>query len=175
VGVVTLPFDNYYRDHSHLSPEAREFVNYDHPDSLDTELFAKDLQSLINGSAVEAPSYDFSSHCRKSDRIRLDPQPVVLAEGILVLATREVRRCLDITVFLEAPEKLRLERRIARDVAHRGRTPEGVRRQFSMTVSPMYDEYVAPFAGEADLKIRGIGNFASEASTLVDLLVERIH
>ncbi|MBC8364731.1 MAG: uridine kinase [Actinobacteria bacterium] len=174
VGVVVLPFDDYYRDHGHLGIAERALVNYDHPDSLDLAQFAADLGDLARGRPVDVPVYDFATHRRHPGTRRLSPQPVVLTEGILLLATPEVRRLLDVAVFVEAPEDIRRERRVIRDVGERGRTPESVRSQFAATVAPMYGRFVEPFAGGADRTVDGTGDLARQAADLADLLVDRL-
>ncbi len=174
VGVIVLPFDDYYRDHGHLGIAERALVNYDHPDSLDLAQFAADLGDLAGAISVDVPVYDFATHRRRPESRRLSPQPVVLTEGILLLATPEVRRLLDVAVFVEAPEDVRRERRIIRDVAERGRTPESVRSQFAATVAPMYERFVAPFAGGVDRTIDGTGDLTRQATDLADLLVDRL-
>ena len=174
IEVALLPFDDYYHDHGHLEVTERALVNYDHPDSLDLERFTADLEDLAGGRSVDAPVYDLATHCRLPTSRRLSPQPVLLTEGILLLATPEVWRRLDVTVFVEAPEDLRLQRRIVRDVEERGRTPAGVRAQFAATVAPMYERFVAPFASRADRIVDGTGDLARQAEDLADPLIERL-
>lgn len=148
---ATFAFDSYYRDLAHLTPQQRAEVNFDHPDSLDVELFVEHLQLLRQSHEIAVPVYDFATHRRTSDVHLIDPKPVVVVEGILLLAFPEVRDCLDLTVFRDCPEDTRFDRRLARDVAERGRTPESVRTQFDATVKPMHDEFVQPGKGVADL------------------------
>lgn len=174
IGSVVLAVDDYYRDHGHLTVDQRALVNYDHPDSLDLERYVDDLTALAAGRPVEVPVYDFSTHCRLDEVQRAGPQPVVLADGILLLATPEVRRRLDLAVFVEAPEDLRLERRLRRDVEERGRTPESVRRQFAATVVPMYREFVAPYVEHADRIVDGTRDLATQAGELADELAGRL-
>ena len=142
--VSVLGFDAYYRDQSHRPPAARALVNYDHPDSLDHELFTHHLDELRRGRDVDVPVYDFATHTRTSDRRRIDAHPVVVVEGILLFAFAEIIERLDVRVFMDIPHEVRLERRIRRDVVERGREPDDVRRQFATTVAPMHDEYVQP-------------------------------
>ena len=149
-GVSVLAFDAYYRDLSHLPPEERHDRNYDHPDALDHELFVSHLDSLRSGRDVDVPVYDFATHTLTGRFDRVAAAPLVLVEGILLLASADVRKRLDYTVFLDAPRNVRLERRIRRDVAERSRQPDHVRRQFAATVSPMYHAYVKPYRHLAD-------------------------
>ena len=149
-GVSVLAFDAYYRDLSHLPPEERHDRNYDHPDALDHELFVSHLDSLRSGCDVDVPVYDFATHTLTSRFDRVAAAPLLLVEGILLLAFAEVRKRLDYAVYLDAPRNVRLERRIRRDVAERSRRPDHVRRQFAATVSPMYHAYVKPYRHLAD-------------------------
>lgn len=174
IGVALLPFDDYYRDHGHLGIAERALVNYDHPDSLDLGRFSADLGDLADGRPVDVPVYDFTDHRRRPESRRLSPQPVVLTEGILLLATPDVRRLLDVAIFIDVPEDIRLERRIVRDVEERGRTPESVRAQFAATVAPMHERFVAPSAAHADGLVDGTGDLAEQAADLAALLVDRL-
>ena len=146
-----LMFDAYSHALSHLPPDARAKVNFDHPDSLDVDLFCKHLRDLAAGRGVDVPHYDFATHTRPGTSHRVEPARYVLVDGILLLALTECREALDLRVFVDAPAAVRLERRIERDVAERGRDEDGVRRQFAETVSPMHDDFVAPSEAYADL------------------------
>ena len=156
--LTVLQFDHYYRDHGHLPMRERALVNYDHPDSLDGRLFVTHLDVLAAGRAVEAPVYDFATHRRTSTTDQVGPSPVVAVDGILLLAFPAVRQRLGLVVYVDAPAEVRLERRVVRDVAERGRTEAGVRAQFAATVAPMYEQWVAPFAQEADLLLDGLAD-----------------
>jgi uridine kinase len=145
-----LAFDAYYRDMSHLPFAERRRRNYDHPDSLDSELFLEHLDALRRGVSVEVPIYDFSTHTLSGRFERVEAAPVLLVEGILLLALEEIVSRLDYSVFLDVPEEVRLQRRIRRDMAERGRPEDHVRRQFAATVAPMYDAYVQPSRHRAD-------------------------
>jgi len=140
-----IAFDCYYCDQGHLSPAERSLVNYDHPDSLDHDLFAADVDRLRAGSAVDLPIYDFATHTRTKETTRVEPSELVIVEGILLLSFPGIVRLLDLAVFIDVPEDIRLERRIRRDVAERGREPDDVRRQFAATVAPMHDKFVEPY------------------------------
>ncbi len=156
--LTVLQFDHYYHDHGHLPVGERALVNYDHPDSLDERLFVAHLDELAVGSAVEAPVYDFATHRRTSTTDTVGPNPVVVVDGILLLAFPAVRRRLDLVVYVDAPAEVRLERRVVRDVAERSRTEAGVRAQFAATVAPMHERWVAPFVHEADLIVDGLAD-----------------
>lgn len=149
--VSILGFDAYYRDHGHLSPEERALVNYDHPDSLDVELFVEHLDRIKAGHSVQSPVYNFSTHTRSDQVIHLDATPIVIVEGILILAFEDIRKRFDLTIYRSCPASVRLARRMHRDVAERGRTPESVAEQFAATVGPMHDRFVLANSVYADL------------------------
>ncbi len=153
-----LAFDEYYRDHGHLTPAERALVNYDHLDSLDHELFLAHLDDLAAGRAVEVPVYDMATHCRTSETRRLEQAPIVVADGILLFAVPGIADRLDLSVYVDAPEDLRLARRLYRDVRERGRTPESVEAQFAATVAPMHALFVEPHRDGADMVVEGEGD-----------------
>ena len=148
--VAVLPFDAYYRDQSHLTPTERSLVNYDHPDALDVDAFLADLEALVSGREIGVPVYDFATHTRSHEVVTLEPRPIVLTEGILLLMFPRVRAMLHAAIFLDVPSEVRLARRIERDGRERGRDPGDVRRQFGETVEPMYAQYVEPYGVHAD-------------------------
>jgi uridine kinase len=152
--VTRLSLDDFYRDHSHLAPVARERVNFDHPREIDWRLAERALLGCRAGRAVLVPRYSFVTHTRQSKLKRLTPKPVILVDGLWLLWSPCVRRLFDLRVFLHCPHRLRLERRLARDVAHRGRDDRSVRRQFQKTVAPMHKRFVAPQAQWADVVLR---------------------
>ncbi len=145
-----VAFDSYYRDLSHITMAERMEVNYDHPDSLDHELFIEHLQELRRGYAVEIPKYDFATHTRTGEVTVVDPNEVVILDGILLLYFRHLRDLIDLAVFIDIDEKVRLERRAQRDVRERGRDVDDVHRQFWATVAPMHDRFVQPSVEHAD-------------------------
>jgi len=171
--VSVLAFDSYYRDLTSIPMSERVARNYDHPDSLDHELFVTHLDMLRAGRAIEVPIYDFATHTRRAETERVDAHPLVVVEGILLASFPEVAQRIDLLVFIDVSEDIRLQRRIKRDVAERGRQPDDVRRQFAETVAPMHDLYVEPFKRSAD-RVVGIdedyGEVADElcSSMLVD-------
>ena len=142
VGVLMIAFDSYYRPLDHLPLAERHAVNFDHPDSLDGDLLLEHLRALRRGIAIERPIYDFATHARQAGTERGQPMPVVLVDGILLLAFPELVEALDHSVFIDAPEEVRLARRLARDTVERGRSEASVRAQFAATVAPMHDLYV---------------------------------
>lgn len=163
--------DWYYRDLSHLSDEERAVVNFDHPDSLEVDLFVRDLAALRAGHDIEAPVYDFASHTRSTEVLPVASRPVIVAEGIHLLALPTVREVCDHLVFIDVDAELRLERRVRRDVVERGRTEESVRTQWAATVAPMHDEFVQPSAQHADRLVRSDESLDAVADELASLLL----
>ncbi len=151
--VTAIEHDAYYKDQSHLSYEERTRTNYDHPDSLDNELFVEHLDALRAGRAVERPIYNFASHLREPTTVRLEPAPVIVVEGILVLALEAIRTRLDVKLFVDTDGDIRLMRRIRRDLEQRGRTFAQVRAQYYETVRPMHMAFVEPSKRAADVII----------------------
>ncbi len=151
LGAARLAFDTYYRDQSHRPPAERALVNYDHPDSLDVELFTSHLDDLSAGRPVDVPIYDFATHSRTDRTEQIQPGDVVIIEGILLLAFPEVADRLALTVYRDCPENVRFARRLMRDVNERGRTESSVYYQFESTVKPMHDRFVEPCRNDADI------------------------
>ncbi|MBV8762652.1 MAG: uridine kinase [Deltaproteobacteria bacterium] len=148
---VTIEHDAYYFDQSHLPPDERATVNYDHPASLESSLLAEHLRQLRAGRAVDVPIYDFATHSRRKDTKHVVPAPVVIVEGILVFVEAGLRDLMDIKIFVDTDADIRLMRRIRRDLEHRGRSFESVRHQYYATVRPMHIEHVEPSKRWADL------------------------
>lgn len=151
--VAHLLHDHYYKDLAHLSFEERAKVNFDHPDSLDNELFYQHLDALRHWRPVECPLYDFKTHRRMDETMTIMPRQVVLVEGILIFADPRLRALMDLRVFVDTDSDLRILRRIQRDVAERGRTIDAVIHQYLETVRPMYNEFVAPSKKFANIVI----------------------
>jgi len=145
--------DNYYLSQSHLEDAERAAVNFDHPDVIDFDLLANHLDRLARGHAIEMPEYCFATHSRLGSTTTITPKPITIVEGILLYANPTVSSQLDLLVFVDAPDQVRYERRLARDVAERGRTPESVAQQWKETVAPMYDKYVAATKNHAHVTI----------------------
>lgn len=151
--VAVIYHDNYYRDQSHITFEERKKTNYDHPDSIETELLIEHLKELKKGNAIQCPVYDYSQHNRSDQVITIEPKRVILLEGILVLADERLRNLIDIKVYVEADADERILRRVIRDVKERGRDIEGVVEQYLTTVKPMHYLYVEPTRSTADIVI----------------------
>ena len=148
---VTLAQDSYYKDGSALSPEARAAINYDHPDAFDSSLLVQDLRDLKAGRPVPCLTYDHASYTRKVLPDPLTPRPVILLEGILILAEEPLRRLMDIKLFIDTDSDVRILRRLRRDIKDRGRSFESVEQQYLASVRPMHLEFVEPSKRYADL------------------------
>jgi uridine kinase len=151
--IAILDHDAYYRDLSHLSPEKRARFNFDHPDALETALMTEHLDALIKGEAIEKPVYDFTTHIRAEKTETVAPRPVIIIEGILVLAESSLEERMDIKIYVDAADDIRLMRRVRRDLQERDRSIEGILRQYERTVRPMHLEFVEPSKREADVII----------------------
>jgi len=146
-----LSLDDFYYDLGHLPSRARAKINFDHPRTIDWESFEKVLRDCRAGRDTQVPQYDFATHTRRLEQKTLIPTPLILVEGLWLLWLSQVVDLFDLKIFLECPAQLRLERRLERDVAERGRTPGSIREQFSKTVAPMHEQFVAPQAKWADI------------------------
>ncbi|MCB9731503.1 MAG: uridine kinase [Deltaproteobacteria bacterium] len=155
---VLVSQDNYYKDLGHLGLQARARVNFDHPDSIDSELLIAQVAKLKAGEPVVSPRYDFARHARAAGGIDLEPRDVILVEGILVLVWPALAAHMDVKIFVDAPDDIRLLRRMRRDIADRGRDLESVLGQYQETVRPMHDEFVGPSRRRADLIVPGEGD-----------------
>lgn len=151
--VALIEQDCYYRDQSHVTPEERAQVNFDHPDSLDLALLASHVDSLRSGHAIEKPRYDFERHLRDPITDLVEPRPIILIEGILVLADERLRKRMHLKLFVDTDPDIRVFRRIRRDLEHRGRTFSQVRHQYYETVRPMHIAFVEPSKRHADMII----------------------
>jgi uridine kinase len=168
--IAYLPHDAYYKDLSNLDPTQRAMINFDHPNSLDTELLTQHVKILITGQAIDLPVYDFRIHTRTNLTIRINPQPVIIVEGILIFAEPELRQLFDVKIFVDTDPDIRFIRRLQRDINERGRTTESVVQQYLTTVRPMHLEFVEPSKRYADVIIPE-GGFNVAA---MDMVVARI-
>ena len=168
--IAYLPHDAYYRDLKDLPPAQRELVNFDHPNSLETPLMIEHIKKLKNWEAIELPVYDFTNHTRTNRTIHVEPQRVILVEGILIFAEPALRELFDIKIFVDTDPDLRFIRRLERDIRERGRTTESVIRQYLNTVRPMHMDFVEPSKRYADVIIPE-GGFNTVA---LDMVISRI-
>jgi uridine kinase len=148
-----ISHDSYYRNFDALSAEDKAKINFDHPDSLETELLVRHLDVLAKGSSVEVPLYDFAAYARKSETLHVQPHKVLIVDGILILAEPELRKRIDIKLFVDTPADIRFVRRLTRDIESRGRSLQSVVSQYLATVRPMHEEFVEPSKRYADLII----------------------
>lgn len=162
--------DNYYIDQSHRFDGDGGSVNFDHPSSLDFDLLAVGLSKLKSGLSIEVPIYEFATHKRLSKTITCAPRKVILVDGILILDSSVVRAQLDEAVFFDTPEELRFQRRLDRDVHERGRTPEGVKKQFDLQVRPMHDQFVQPSKAHAQTVVCDLGEYSETLQEFINRL-----
>jgi len=168
--ITFLPHDAYYRDLADLPPPQRATVNFDHPESLETDLLIEHLQRLKRWHPVEMPVYDFTIHQRTDRTTRVDPHPVILVEGILVFAEPRLRQLFDVKLYVDTPADIRFIRRLQRDIQERGRSMESVIQQYETTVRPMHEEFVESSKRFADVIIPE-GGFNAAA---MDMVVARV-
>jgi uridine kinase len=152
--VSLLDTDSYYVDRSHIPLEKRHHFNFDHPDALDVPLLVSHLQSLKSGDAIEKQVYDFTTHTRKHDTVKVEARDIIVVDGILIFAINEVCELFDIKIFMDEEANVRLLRRLQRDVTERGRTIESVCHQYLETVRPMHITYVEPSKSKSDIVLR---------------------
>jgi len=168
--IAFLQHDAYYKDLSGLPPTQRAEVNFDHPNSLETELLIKHVEMLINGEQVEVPIYDFSTHSRTERTFSVKPRGVILVEGILIFVEPKLRDLFNVKIFVDTDSDIRFIRRLERDIEERNRTTESVVKQYMLTVRPMHLEFVEPSKRYADVIIpEGGHNLAA-----LDMVVARI-
>jgi uridine kinase len=165
-----LQHDAYYKDLSGLPPTQRVEFNFDHPNSLESDLLSQHIRKLRNGQPVEVPIYDFSTHSRTTKTYIIQPRGVILVEGILIFADPDLRNLFDVKIFVDTDPDLRFIRRLQRDLAERGRTTDAVIKQYLTTVRPMHLEFVEPSKRYADVIIPE-GGFNTAA---LDMVVARI-
>ena len=168
--IALLPHDAYYRDLADLPHAQRDIVNFDHPDSLETELLIRHLEGLKRGETVDIPVYDFTAHARTDQTTTIPPHPVILVEGILIFAEPRLRELFDVKIYVDTPPDIRFIRRLQRDMMERARTLESVIHQYQTTVRPMHEEFVEPSKRFADVIIPEGGL----NSVAMDMVVARL-
>ena len=151
--VSVVYYDNYYKAHDDIPLEERALINYDHPDSFETDLIVSHLESLRNGESIDCPVYDYSIHNRTDRKIHIHPAEVIIVEGILVLYDERLKNMMDIKIYVDADADERILRRVIRDVKERGRDVEGIAKQYLTTVKPMHYIFVEPTKYNADIVI----------------------
>ncbi len=151
--IVVINHDSYYKAHDDLSYEDRSRLNYDHPESFDTDLMIEDVKKLKNNIAIDMPVYDYTVHNRSDATVHIVPKKVIIVEGILILENKELRDLMDIKVFVETDADERLMRRIRRDMMERARSIDSILTQYTETVKPMHEQFVEPSKKYADIII----------------------
>lgn len=151
--ITVLSHDNYYKRHDELTYEERCLLNYDEPAAFDTSLMVYQLDQLRHGKAIQCPVYDFTVHNRSDETLTVQPEQVIIVEGILIFENKELRDLMDIKIFVDADADIRICRRMKRDVNKRGRSLESVITQYQQTVKPMHEKYVEPSKKHADIVV----------------------
>ena len=169
-----LDYDAYYKELGHLPLEERERINFDHPDSLDIELFIHHLQRLIDGQPIEKPVYDFTRHTRAPQTVRVEPRDVVLVDGILLFADATLREMFDLKIFVDTEADVRFIRRLKRDLTERGRSLDSVVDQYLKTVRPMHFEFVEPTKRYADVILPRGGQNTAGIEVIAARIRERL-
>ncbi|MGT2865749.1 uridine kinase [Streptococcus fryi] len=168
--IAMIEHDSYYKDQSHLTPEERVKTNYDHPLAFDTDLMIQHLKELISGRPVDIPIYDYTIHTRSDKTYRQEPQDVFIVEGILVMEDARLRELMDIKLFVDTDDDIRIIRRIKRDMVERGRSLESIIDQYTTVVKPMYHQFIEPTKRYADIVIpEGVSNVVA-----IDLINTKI-
>lgn len=168
--VAVISHDSYYKAHHDMSYDERVKLNYDHPNSYDTEMFVEDLKALREGKPIECPIYDYTIHDRSENTLTIQPARVIIVEGIMIFHPEELRELMDIKVFVDADADIRILRRIIRDVKERGRSLDSVVNQYITTVKPMHEAFVEPSKRYADIIIPEGG----ENVVALEMLIGRI-
>ena len=170
--IVLIEHDSYYRDLRHIPLSERQKQNFDHPSSLETELLIRHLEALKSGYQIEIPVYDFVEHTRSNVTISASPKKIILVDGILIFSEPKLRNKMDIKIFVDTDDDIRLLRRLKRDINDRGRDFDGVLNQYEKYVRPMHLEFVEPSKRYADIIIpRGGEN--KVALDMVNALINR--
>ncbi|MBS1768899.1 MAG: uridine kinase [Acidobacteria bacterium] len=172
--VVLVEQDSYYRNLADMPLDDRHHANFDHPDAIDSDLLVNHVKRLKLGQPIDMPIYDMVTHTR-SDRVEvIEPRPVVIVEGILIFAERRILELLDVRVFVDTPDDVRLIRRLRRDINERGRTFERTLDQYEKTIRPMHFEFVEPSKRFADVIIPEGGQTDTSVSMLCSLVREKL-
>jgi uridine kinase len=169
--ITHVPHDSYYLDLADLPREQRGLINFDHPDSLDTDLFVEHIRQLQRGESIRMPVYDFATHSRTREVRIVQPQRIILVEGILIFAEERLRELFDVRIFVDTPDDVRLIRRLRRDMSERGRTLDSVLDQWMLTVRPMYLRFVEPSKRYAHVIIPEGGR----NEVAMEMVISRIH
>ncbi|ALZ88028.1 uridine kinase [Aerococcus urinaeequi] len=170
VSLAYIPQDAYYKDQSHLTMDERVLTNYDHPFAFDNDLLSEHIRQLLDGQAVQMPVYDFTQHNRAEETIRVEPKEVIIIEGILIFSDKELRDLMDIKVFVDTDDDIRIIRRIKRDMAERGRSLDSIIDMYTSIVKPMHEQFIEPTKKFADIIIPEGGS----NNVAIDLMTTKI-
>ena len=173
--IAVISHDAYYKAHPEMTFEERSHLNYDHPDSFESDRMAEDVRKLIKGNAIDMPVYDYVNHNRSAETVHVEPKNVIVMEGILILENKELRDLMDIKIFVDTDADERLMRRIQRDMIERGRSIESIITQYSETVKPMHEEFVEPSKKHADIIIPRGGENAAGLDMLITYMNKKLH
>jgi uridine kinase len=173
--VILVEQDSYYRNLADMPLDERHQANFDHPDAIDSDMLVNHLKRLKQGESIEMPIYDFVTHTRVDETEHIDPKPVVLVEGILIFAEARVLGLLDVRVFVDTPDDIRLMRRLRRDINERGRTFERTLDQYERTIRPMHFEFVEPSKRHADVIIPEGAQTGVSVEFLCSLVREKLN
>ena len=168
--IMMLEQDSYYKDQSNLSFEERLNTNYDHPFAFDNDLLIQHVEELLNYKAIEKPGYDYVAHTRSQATIIQEPKEVIILEGILILEDERLRELMDIKVYVDTDDDIRIIRRIKRDMEERGRTLDSVIEQYLTVVKPMYHQFIEPTKRYADIIVPEGG----ENHVAIDLITTKV-
>lgn len=171
--IALLSHDRYYRDRSGIPMEQRKLLNYDEPAALDNDLLIEHIEALKDGKTVEIPQYDFANHARTKETTKVSPTPIIIVEGILILAKHKLREMFDLTVFIDVEPDVRLARRLERDVGTRDRTFQESINQYMTSAQPMHDKYVEPGKDFADIIINN-NHSMDDLTVAIQVLEARI-
>jgi uridine kinase len=149
--VAVVPLDSYYNDTTELTPEERKAINFDHPDAFDWKLLTEHIKRLKNGESIEQPTYSYIESNRQKETVHVEPKPVIIIEGIMTLHHKKLRDMMDLKIFVDTDNDVRLIRNIRRDVVERGRTVEMVLDRYEKVLKPMHEQFIEPTKKFADL------------------------
>lgn len=168
--IAMIQHDSYYKDQAHLSFDERIKTNYDHPLAFETDFMIEQLKELLEGRPVDIPIYDYTRHTRSDKTFRQEPQDVIIVEGILVLEDERIRDLMDIKLFVDTDDDIRIIRRIKRDMVERGRSLDSIIEQYTTVVKPMYHQFIEPSKRYADIIVpEGVSNVVA-----IDLITTKI-
>ncbi len=172
---VLVGMDNYYKNHEDMALAERAKVNYDHPNAFDTDLLIEHLRMLKRGESVDMPEYDYSTHSRKTQTVKVVSREIIIIEGILLFENPELVNLLDIKIFVDTDADVRILRRIMRDVNERGRTLDSVVTQYLTTVKPMHEQFIEPYKRRADIIVPEGGHNMVALDVIINSIYSKLN